>query len=156
MIRIALYLLLSLGYIYASEHDSELSYTFSTSEAQNFQNVGFRISSGSINIKSIGKFADGDYALDEATIEPAEAPNTYTAQLRFKTKKGMFSYSHIEKIGILYDGQKLWIKYRGKVYKYSVPATTQTIDRQSGIIIYKTKKPSLDVEIEKMKLRFEF
>jgi hypothetical protein len=105
MIRIVLYILLLLSYIYASEYDN--SNSFSPSEIQNFQNVSFRISSGSINIKSIDKFTDGDYALDEDIIEPAKAPNTYTAQLRFKTKKGIFSYFHIEKIGILYDGQKL-------------------------------------------------
>ena len=129
---------------------------FSDSEIQNFEETSFSITDGVISINAIGKYADGDYALQEASIKPLEKKNTYTATLKFTLKKGMLSYSHIETIGILYDKEKLWIKYMGKVYKYSVPSETKTIDKQPSSITYKTQKPSLEVAIEKMKLRFEF
>jgi hypothetical protein len=130
--------------------------TFNNSEIQNFEETKFTITAGSISINAIGKYADGDYILQEAAIAPLENKNSYTATLKFSLKKGMLSYSHIESIGILYDREKLWIKYMGKVYRYSVPTETRTIDKQASSITYKTQKPYLDVVIEKMKLRFEF
>lgn len=129
---------------------------FSDSEIQNFEETSFSITGGVISINAIGKYADGDYALQEASIKPLEKKNTYVATLKFALKKGMLSYSHIETIGILYDKEKLWIKYMGKVYKYGIPSETKTIDKHPSSITYKTQKPSLEVAIEKMRLRFEF
>ncbi len=129
---------------------------FNDSEIQNFKETRFTITAGSIHINAIGKYADGDYALQEAIVNPLEGKNTYTATLKFVLKKGMLSYSHIETIGILYDSEKLWIKYMGKIYKYNIPSETKTIDKQPSSVTYKTQNPSLEVAIEKMKLRFEF
>ena len=129
---------------------------FNGSEIKSFEQARFAITSGTIHINAIGKYADGDYALQETEIKQLEKKNTYIATLKFTLKKGMLSYSHIETIGILYDKEKLWIKYMGKIYKYSVPSETKTIDKQPSSITYKTQKPSLEVAIEKMKLRFEF
>ncbi len=129
---------------------------FSDTEIQNFKETSFAITGGVIGINSIGKYADGDYLLQESIIKPLEKKNTYIATLKFTLKKGMLSYSHIETIGILYDKEKLWIKYMGKIYKYSVPSETKTIDKQSSSVTYRIQKPSLDVAIEKMRLRFEF
>jgi len=129
---------------------------FSDTEIQNFEETHFAITSGVIGINSIGKYADGDYPLQESVIKPLEKKNTYIATLKFTLKKGMLSYSRIETIGILYDKEKLWIKYMGKAYKYTVPSETKTIDKQASSITYKTQKPYLDVAIEKMRLRFEF
>lgn len=129
---------------------------FSETEIQSFEETSFSITSGVIGINAIGKYADGDYVLQESAITPLENKNTYTATLKFALKKGMLSYSHIETIGILYDKEKLWIKYHGKIYKFTVPLETKSIDRQASSIVYKAQKSFLDASIEKMRLRFEF
>lgn len=139
---------------YLNEENSD--YTFSSQEATAFSAVGFRISGGAIRVNALGGWADGEYVLREANIEPANVSNTFIANLVFSKKKGAFSFSHNEKIGILYDGYKLWIKYRDRVYQYSVPAPLQSIEKEHNYITTQTKAPVLDVVIEKMKLRFEF
>lgn len=139
---------------YLNEENSD--YAFSSQEAVAFSAVGFRISGGVIGVNALGGWADGEYVLREANIQPTNVPNTFIADLVFAKKKGSFSYSHTEKIGILYDGFKLWIKYRDRIYRYSVPAPLQSIEQEHNRITTQTKAPILDVVIENMKLRFEF
>ena len=146
--------------VYASDptylNQETSDYAFTSQEATAFSAVGFRISSGAIGVNALGGWADGEYILRETNIEPTNIPNTFVAELVFAKKKGAFSYSHTEKIGILYDGYKLWIKYRDRVYRYSVPAPLQSIEKEHNRITTHTKAPVLDVVIENMKLRFEF
>jgi len=139
---------------YLNEETSD--YAFSSQEAVAFSAVGFRISAGVIGVNALGGWADGEYVLREANIEQTNIQNTFVVDLIFAKKKGAFSYSHTEKIGILYDGYRLWIKYRDRVYRYSVPSPLQSIEKEHNRITTQTKAPILDVVIEKMKLRFEF
>ncbi|MDD3466488.1 MAG: hypothetical protein PHE67_04990 [Campylobacterales bacterium] len=155
MRKVLLFVLILTVALLAFEPKNE-NFMFSGGELQNFKNVDFRITQGSIGINAIGKYADGDYALQEANIELLEAPHTYAAKLRFAIKKGMFTYSHLETLGILYDGNKLWIKYMGKIYKYAIPSEAQVIDKSQHIVTLHKQSPYLDVSIEKMRLRFEF
>lgn len=149
-----------LSSLYASDpaylNEEASDYAFTSQEATAFSAVGFRISGGAIGVNALGGWADGEYVLRETNIEPTDIPNTFVAELIFAKKKGAFSYSHTEKIGILYDGYKLWIKYRDRVYRYSVPAPLQSIEKEHNRITTQTKAPVLDVVIENMKLRFEF
>lgn len=139
---------------YLNEENSD--YAFTSQEAVAFSAVGFRISGGAIEVNALGGWADGEYILREANIEPTNVPNTFVAELVFAKKKGAFSFSHREKIGILYDGYKFWIKYRDRVYRYSVPSPLQSIEKEHNRITTQTKAPILDVTVENMKLRFEF
>ncbi len=140
---------------YKIEESSD--FTFTPQEANSFASVGFRISSGVIKVKnSIGGWANGEYELREANIIPSNTTDTYIADLIFSKKKGVFSFVHSEKIGILYDGAKLWIKYHDRIYRYSVPSPTQTIEKENNRITAQTKPPILDVEFENIRLRFEF
>lgn len=149
-----------LSSLYASDptylNEEASDYAFTSQEAVAFSAVGFRISGGAIGVNALGGWADGEYILREANIEPTNVSNTFVADLVFAKKKGSFSFSHTEKIGILYDGFKLWIKYRDRVYRYSVPAPLQSIEQEHNRITTQTKAPVLDVVIENMKLRFEF
>jgi hypothetical protein len=159
MIRIFTVLVLPLFLIasdptYLNEETSD--YAFTSQESVAFSAVGFRISGGVIGVNALGGWADGEYILREANIEPTNVTNTFVADLIFAKKKGAFSYSHTEKIGILYDGFKLWIKYRDRIYRYSIPAPLQSIEQEHNRITTQTKAPILDVVIENMKLRFEF
>jgi hypothetical protein len=139
---------------YLNEETSD--YAFSSQEAVAFSAVGFRISGGVIRVNALGGWSDGEYVLREANIEPTNVPNTFVADLIFAKKKGAFNFSHTEKIGIFYDGFKLWIKYRDHIYRYSVPAPLQSIEQEHNRITTQTKLPILDAVIENMKLRFEF
>ncbi|MEF3191778.1 MAG: hypothetical protein K6347_04400 [Campylobacterales bacterium] len=132
------------------------SVIFDEEERESFEQTKFAITAGTIWINAIGKFADGEYTLQETSIIPLETKNSYLVTLTFGMKKGAFSYSHEETIGLLYDGNKLWIKYMGKIYHYTVPSQIKTIDRREKEVIYKIERPSLNVQIGKMKLRFEF
>jgi hypothetical protein len=149
-----------LSSLYATEpaylNEETSDYAFTSQEATAFSAVGFRISGGAIGVNALGGWADGEYILRETNIQPTNIPNTFVADLVFAKKKGSFSYSHTEKIGILYDGYKLWIKYRDRVYRYSVPSPLQSIEQEHNRITTQTKAPALDVVIENMKLRFEF
>lgn len=139
---------------YLNEESSD--YAFSSQEALAFSVVGFRISTGVISINALGGWADGEYILRDTVVKSTNISNTFIADLVFAKKKGTLSYSQTEKIGILYDGFKLWIKYRDRVYRYGVPAPLKSIEQEHNRIISQIKSPILDVVIENMKLRFEF
>ena len=66
------------------------SVLFDEAEVQSFEQAKFAITAGSVSVNAIGKYADGDYALQETSIKQLETKNTYIATLKFGIKKGMF------------------------------------------------------------------
>lgn len=129
---------------------------FTPQEMATFVNIGFFISGGSINVNAMGGWADGEYSLQEVRIDPLATINAYNAELTFSKKKGSLRYEHTESVGILCDGRRLWIKYRDRIYRYSVPSASIAVDKQANTYVSEKRNPVLDIEMENLKLRFEF
>jgi len=95
---------------------------FSPEELGSFQNgVDFQVVSGSIKLDPAFGFADGTYQLSHARIV-ASGPNNFELILDFIRRKGALSYRHQEKLALLYDGERLWFKRNGQIFRYHRPS----------------------------------
>ncbi len=138
-----LFLVIISSMLYANSYSN---FMFNSKEIEQFNSVDFSIVSGKARYSGIGK---GEYRLDSVDIVALNEPNTYIAELRFKRS----AYRHSEKIGILYDGDRLWIKHNSKTYQF----TPEYHPKEPRNRLNNTlKRRYIDAKIDKMELRFEF
>lgn len=149
------FLLIAMIVMFVFGAEERNDYAFTPHEAIAFSSIGFTLEGGEIKVNPLGGWADGIYQLSEAIVTPTEMPNTFIADLVFTKKKGMMNYTYDEKIGILHDGYRFWIKYHDRIYRYSVPQAVHSLDHHKKSTP-KNQQPTLDIEIETMRLRFGF
>lgn len=128
---------------------------FSNDEINSFNASNFEIISGKIILNPIGGFADGEYILENTNIKQIKQ-NAYIIDLTFIKKKKSFKYKHHETIALMEDGKKVWIKYKGQVYKYFITQPTQYIKKEMNSITKSIKRASLDIVIENIELQILF
>jgi len=159
-------LMISLS-LYADFYDEQMkiieaksnpnSFSFSKKELNEFQNnQPFGIVSGTIKLNPIGGFADGEYKLYKANIQKVSS-QSYSVALEFKLKKKKYlSYKHSEKIEVLYNTYKFWIKYKNRVYRYTVPQPYYEDSMQNHRVLYRFKRDNLNISLDNIKLVVKF
>lgn len=127
---------------------------FNESELKEFKNhIPFKIEKGILKVNALGGFADGKYKLEK--IKSKKIDNSlYKLTLGFEKKKNKFIRLKQKRvIFILYNGKKMWIKFKGKIYKFNLFVDEYIIDDK---IFYKQKRSTLNAKIDKMNLLLSF
>lgn len=119
------------------------------------QNQDIKITAGYLEVDPIGGFADGKYKLEAYELEHLKE-NLYKIKMLFILKKKKYlRYKQELELPLLYDTKKLWIKYKGRVYRYKVPKNSLVRYKKGNKEYIKKADKVLKVKMENLALRFE-
>jgi len=160
MKKVFICMLVLYGFLFGDYHTNQISKQeynqginiFSSEEFSSFNSQNtFEISSGSIYIDNIGKFSDGKYKLVNTDIEQIGDNHFFVTALFKMKRKKYISYQHIEHFSVIHDERRLWIKHKGRAYKYGIPSRHMRKNKQHKRK-YIIKNTKLNISISEMNL----
>lgn len=131
---------------------------FSEQEISDFDNLAhpIEITEGYAEYKNAFGIGNGKYDLKTYTIKHV-GKNLYQLQLVLEHKKGMLLYKQKEILPLLYDGKRLWIKYKNEIYRHSIE-NIQTLNvkyLEKGKEV-KWVHPIKSIDLDKIHLKMKF